>query len=142
MNNEKFIEEFNRKNEMFVRDLTSKESFVFSWHAGAVLPISHPKYYDGRINVEIRKIYNDSFGNINFEKDEYQVSDDIVTKLYNYVENNIEKLVKLALNQTTEMYEGVSDRLSIKFKSVYISLSRLNATSEEEKMKLQKLKRI
>lgn len=140
MNNEKFIEEFNKKNEMFVRDLTSKESFVLSWHAGAVLPISHPKYYNGRINVEIRKIYNNSFGNINFEKDEYQVSNEIVNKLYSYVENNIEKLVKLALNQTTEMYEGVSDNLSIKFKSIYISLSRLNAASEEEKNEIYKIK--
>lgn len=140
MNNEKFIEEFNKKNEMFVRDLTSKESFVLSWHAGAVLPISHPKYYNGRINVEIRKIYNNSFGNVNFEKDEYQVSNEIVNKLYSYVENNIEKLVKLALNQTTEMYKGVSDNLSIKFKSIYISLSRLNATSEEEKNEIYKIK--
>lgn len=140
MNNEKFIEDFNRKNEMFVSDLTSKESFVFSWHAGAVLPVFHPKYYDGRINVEIRKIYNNSYGNINFEKDEYQVSDDIVNKLYSYVENNIEKLIKLASNQTTVMYVGVSDNLSIKFKSVYISLSELNTTSEEEKKEIEKIK--
>jgi len=143
MNNEKSIEgleELNELNETFISDLTSKESFVISWHAGAVLPVFHPEYYNGRIDVEIRKISNNSYGNINFEKDEYQVSDDIVNKLYNYVENNIQKLIELALSQTTEMYVGRFDNLLIKFKSIYISLSELNTTSDEEKIEIAKIK--
>ena len=140
INDEVDVEELNRKNEMFVSDLISKESFVFSWNSGAVLPVFHPNYYNGRINIKIRKIYNNCSGNINFEKDEYLVSDDTVNRLYNYVENNMERLIKLALNQTTEMYDGVVDNLSIKFKSVYISLSKFNAISEEDKNEISKVK--
>lgn len=141
MNNENIIQEIDRKNARFISDLMNKNCFMIDWYKGAVIPKTHPKYYDGRINIEIRKIYNNSFGNINFEKDEYQVSDDIVNELYNYIEQNIEKLIKLALNQTTEMYEGVSDSLSIKFKSVYISLSELNTMSDEEKNIINNIKK-
>ena len=132
-------EEFNYKNESFIRDLNNKESFMFSWQTGGVLPTFHPKYYDGRINVEIRRIYDESYGNINFEKEEYQISDDLVNNLYNYIENNIEKLIKLALNQTDEMYEGVSHNLGIKYKSIYISLSIFNTKSDEEKQDIIKI---
>ena len=53
---------------------------------------------------------------------------------------NINKLIKLSLNQSTEMYEGISDSLSIKYKSIYILISEVNATSEEERSEISKIK--
>lgn len=140
MNNEKFIEDINQKNEIFIRELMNKNSFMLDWYAGAVVPKHHPRYYDGRIEVNIRKAFNSSYGNINFGKDEYQVSNELVNNLYNYIETNINKLIKISLNQSTEMYEGVRDVLRIKFKSIYISISGINASSEEEKNEIAKIK--
>lgn len=140
MNNENVIQEIDKKNEIFIRDLMNKNCFMIDWHEGAVIPKTHPRFYDGRIEVSIRKSFNNSYGNISFGKDEYQVSDEVVDKLYNYVETNIDRLIKISLNQNTEMYEGVSDNVFIKFKSIYVSLSGLNTTSEEEKNTIKNIK--
>ena len=140
MNNENVAQEINRKNEIFIRELMSKESFMLDWYAGAVVPKNHPRYYDGRIEVSLRRFFNSSYGNINFGKDEYQVSDKIVNNLYNYIENNIDKLIKISLKQSIEMYEGVSDVIRIKYKSIYLSISGINASSEEEKEDINRLK--
>lgn len=136
MNNE----DFNKKNEIFIRELTNKGSFMINWFEGSILPIDHPKYYDGRIEVIIRKEFNNSYGKISFGRNEYQISDEIVNKLYNYVENNIEKLFKISLNQNTTMYEGGNESLSIKYNSIYITISRTNASSESEKDEIESIK--
>ena len=45
------------------------------------------------------------------------------------------------INQNTEMYEyGTRDVLRIKFKSLYISISGRNGSSEEEKNEIYKIK--
>lgn len=139
--NNSMIEDVNQKNEIFIRELMNKDSFMLDWYAGAILPKHHPRYYEGRIEVIIRNAFNSSYGTINFGKDEYQISDDLVKNLYNYIESNIDKLIKIALNQSTEMYEcGTRDVLRIKFKSLYISISGRNASSEEEKNEIYKIK--
>ena len=140
MDNESVTKEIDRKNEIFISELMNKNSFMLDWYAGAVLPKHHPKYYDGRIEVNIRKVFNSSYGNISFGKDEYQITDKLVDNLYNYIDTNINKLIKLSLNQSTEMYDGINDSLSIKYKSIYISISEVNATSEEERSEISKIK--
>ncbi|MBR2712625.1 MAG: hypothetical protein IKE73_02825 [Bacilli bacterium] len=130
----------DQRNEIFIRELMNKDSFMFDWYAGAVIPKHHPRYYDGRIEVNIRKVFNSSYGNINFGRDKYQVNDEVVNNLYNYIETNIDKLIKISLNQSTEMYEGVSDSLRIKYKSIYISISEINAISDEEKEEIRNIK--
>lgn len=140
MNNENVAQEIDRKNEMFIRELMSKESFMLDWYTGAVVPKTHPRYYDERIEVSLRRFFNSSYGNINFGKDEYQVNDKIVNNLYNYIENNIDKLIKISLNQSIEIYEGVSDVIRIKYKSIYLSISGINASSEEEKEDINRIK--
>ena len=139
MKSENIIDEINRKNELFIEELMNKDSFMLDWYAGAVVPKHHPRYYDGRIEVNIRKVFNDVYGNINFGKDEYKVTDEAVSNLYNYVETNIDKLIKISLNQSTEMYVGGNDSLWIKYKSICISISGTNAFSEEEKNEIYKI---
>ena len=139
-NNENIIDEINKNNEWFIRELMNKGSFMLDWIDGAVLPKDHPHYYDGRIDVSIRKVFNSSYGNISFDKDEYQISDELVSNLYNYIETNIDKLIKLSLNQSADMYEGVVKRLSIKYKSIYIDVREINASSEEEKNAIKNIK--
>lgn len=138
--NENIIEDINKKNEIFIRELMNKDSFMLDWYAGAVVPKNHPRYYDGRIEVSIRKAFGSSYGIINFGKDEFQISDELVSNLYNYIETNIDKLIKISLNQNTEMYEGGRDVLRIKYKSIYISINGVNASSEEEKNEIYKIK--
>lgn len=136
MNNEKYMEELNKKNEIFIRELMSKDSFMINWFEGAVLPKNHPNYYNGRIDVDIKNLN----GNINFEKNEYQITEELVHKLYNYIESIINELIKISLNQNAEMYAGVAETLSIQYKSIFINISELNASSEEEKNAIKKIK--
>ena len=136
MNNENVIEEINKRNEIFIRELMSKDSFMINWFEGAVLPKNHPNYYNGRIDVDIKNLC----GNINFEKNEYQITEELVHKLYNYIEANINELIKISLNQNAEMYAGVAETLSIKYKSIFINISELNASSEEEKELIRNVK--
>lgn len=123
-------------NETISRELYNivynKSYFMISWYEGAVLPENHPNYYDGRIDIKISKNINQFYGNINIEKDEYKISSEIVDSLYNYIDTNINRLTKIALNQNTEDYAGVADSLNIKYKSIYISISGLNATNEDD----------
>ena len=138
MNSENNIEKIDRKNEIFIEELMDKDSFMLDWYADPAVPKQHPRYYDGRIEVSIRNAFNSSYGNINVGKDEYKVTDEVVSNLYNYIEINIDKLIKIALNQSTGMYVGESDSLRIKFKSIYISISRINVASEEAKNEIYK----
>ena len=135
----KEIEEIDKKNAIFIEELMDKDSFMLDWYAGPVLPKQHPRYYDGRIEVNIRYAFNSSYGNINVGKDKYKVTDEVISNLYNYIEINIDKLIKIALNQNTGMYVGERDSLRIKFKAIYISISRINVSSEEEKNEICKM---
>ena len=130
----------DQKNEIFIRELMNKDSFMFDWYAGAVIPKHHPRYYDGRVEVKIRKVFNNSYGNINFGRDEYQVNDEVVNNLYNYIETNIDKLIKISLNQNSEMYVGYGERLGVKYKSIYMNICVSNASSEEEKNEIANIK--
>lgn len=136
MNNEKFKEEINKKNEIFIRELMSKDSFMINWFEGAVLPKEHPNYYNDRIDIDIKNLT----GNINFEKNEYQISKELVYKLYNYIESNIDKLIKISLNQNAKMYAGVAEALCIKYKSIFINISEVNASSTEERKEIENIK--
>ena len=136
MDNENIAKEIDRKNEIFIRELMSKDSFMINWFEGAVLPKSHPNYYNGRIDVDIINLN----GNINFEKNEYQITEELIHKLYNYIESNINELIKISLNQNAEMYAGVAETLSIKYKSIFVNISELNASSEEEKNIIRNVK--
>ena len=113
-----------------------KDSFMIDWFEGAVLPKNHPDYYNGRIDVDIKN----SSGIISFNSDKYHITEELVYKLYTFVESNIDKLIKIALNQNTEMYAGVEERLAIKYKSIYINISEINASTEEEKSIIKNIK--
>lgn len=120
--------------------LYNKSFFMINWNEGAVLPLNHPNYYDGRINIKIIKDYDNTTGNINIEKEEYNITSDKVDTLYEYIENNINKITNIALKQNTETYAGVADNLNIKYKSIYISLSGTNATCEEDYNEINNIK--
>lgn len=128
------------ENEIFINRLMNKGSFMVDWYAGTVLPKTHPRYYDDRIEVNIIKVFDNFYGKIQFGKEEYQVSDEIINILYQYVESNIDKLIKISLNQNIEMYDGGGESLRIKYKSIYMDISETNASSEEEKQEIYNIK--
>lgn len=139
-NENDMFEDINRKNEIFIRDLMDKGIFMLNWSSGNIIPINDPNYYDSSTEVNIRRNYSDSYGDIRFKRDKYEVTEEVVSNLYNYVKTNLDKLIKITLNQTTDMFDGVIDYLSIKFKSLYISISEFNASSEEEVNEIRKIK--
>lgn len=132
MNNENAREIYNI--------LYNKSFFIVKWNEGAVLPLDHPNYYDGRINIKIIKDYDNTSGNINIRKEEYNITNEKVEALYEYIENNIDRITSIALKQNTETYAGVADDLNIKYKSLYISISGTNATNEEDYNEISNIK--
>ena len=77
-----------RTREMY-NILNNKSFFMVNWNEGTVIPIHHPNYYNGRIDIKIIKDYDNIIGNINIEKEEYCITNEKVEKLYEYIEKNI-----------------------------------------------------
>lgn len=120
--------------------LYNNHYFLIKISEGAVLPENHPNYYDGRTDIKITKQFDNCHWDINIGSDKVEITNDIVNSLYTFVENNIEKMFKLALNQYDEGVSGVYDTLEIKYKSVYISLSVLNTSDINEQTEINNIK--
>ena len=131
-----FQKKMAKENEEFMRYLYDKQTFMFYWYAGAVLPLNHPHYYDGRIIVDIKNRFGLT-GKINHEKEEYELTQELYLKLENLVSNNIDRLIKIALNQNSIMIDGVSNHMSIKYKSVFLNISKFNCSDEEDRNYLE-----
>ena len=50
----------NEENEKFVSAIINKGMFYLGVYSGAVIPITNPRYYDGRKNITLYKdiVYN------------------------------------------------------------------------------------
>lgn len=64
------LKKVDLEKEIFINGLMHKGSFIVYWYAGAVLPKNHPRYYDGRIEVNIIKVFDDFYGKIQFGKED------------------------------------------------------------------------
>lgn len=120
--------------------LYNNHYFLIKISEGAVLPENHPNYYDGRTDIKITKQFDNCHWDINIGSDKVEITNDIVNSLYTFVENNIEKMIKLALNQYDEGVSGVYDTLEIKYKSVHITLSVLNTSDVNEQTEINNIK--
>ena len=132
--------EYKNINRELYNIAYNKSYFMVNWYEGAVLPENHPNYFDGRINIKITKQFDNYHGNINISKDEYPLTEEIVNKLYDYIEKNINRLINISLKQNDEAYDGVADSLDIKYKSIYLTISGLNATTEEDYNEINNIK--
>ena len=140
LSHQEYLKEKNKQNEKFYKLLTNKDSFLFDWYEGAILPKEHPNYFKGRIEVSINKLFDNISGVIKIEKDEYELSNDLFIKLYNYIRSNFDNLIKISLNQKSEMYAGGDSIFRIKYKSVFIDIDENNISFKEELEFINKLK--
>lgn len=126
----------NEENEKFVSAIRNKGMFYLGIHSGAVIPITHPRYYEGRKNITLYKdiVYNHIYNTkVEIEKNKYSIDDDTFNNVIEYIKNNFNKLIQIALNQSNEMYDGVSHSINIKIGSILLNLSTLNTQNEEER---------
>lgn len=126
----------NKENEELVSAIRNKGMFYLGIYSGAVIPITNPRYYDGRKNITLYKdiVYNHIYkAEVEIEKNKYSIDDNIFNKVIEYIKNNFNKLIQIAINQSNEMYDGVSHTISIKIGSILLNLSTLNTQSEEER---------
>ena len=136
---EEFEKKLYRENHLFAREILNKNSFIFSWNAGAVVPVFNQNYYNGRIGVKIAKFFNDfDEKKILFGKEEYQLTDQLYEELYKYIEKNINKLIEVALNQNNEMIDGVTNTIFIKYNSICLHISTHNANRQEDREYISK----
>lgn len=125
--------------EKFVKELRTKDAFMLDWLEGAVLPVNHPNYYVGRVDVSIRKIGNKAYGTIKIQKEEYELSQENFKEIYNLIEKNIKRLIKITLSQNNENYNDVYDNIIIKYKSVYVDIRKSNITKDSDFKFVKKL---
>lgn len=126
----------NEENEIFVSAIRNKGMFYLEIYSGAVIPITHPRYYEGRKNITLYKdiVYNHIYNTkVEIEKNKYSVDDETFNKVIEYIKNNFNRLIQIAINQSNEMYDGVSHTISIKIGSILLNLSTLNTQNEEER---------
>ena len=129
------------ENDSFSSVLNNKGMFHLSIISGAVLPITHPRFYEGRKNIILDKDLENNYvyrQDIEIEKDKYHIDEQTIDEIIEYVKINFNKLLEIAANQSMEMYDGVVHSINVKLGSIYLTLSELNTTSEEDNQFLGK----
>lgn len=120
--------------------LFNKGGFYLEIRSGAVLPIKHPHYYDGRVDI----VLDDHFGKPNcsakIEKNEYSVNDEQFNEIKQLIKDNFNLLFEIAKKQTDEMYSGTYNSMLIKFNSVLLNISPDNVTNEHDFKAFNELK--
>lgn len=111
-------------NELY-QLIYNSSSFMFEMYNGKILPKDHPDYYDDLIEIKVIKKYDNVNGHITIWKEEYQITNEFVDSIFNYVELNINKLIEMSLKQNSEAEEYTSGgglKINIKYKSIFISM--------------------
>lgn len=133
--NNNLIDTFNEENAKFVSILNNKGIFHLSISSGAVVPITHSKYYEGKKHIVIDKDLENNYVSkqeVEIEKDKYSIDESAINEVIEYTKSNFNKLLETATNQSMEMYDGVSHSINIKMGSIYLTLSPLNAKSSAD----------
>ena len=135
MINDEMDEEEIDEMEEFIDMIDNKKIFYLSISDGTVIPITNPNYYVGRKDIVLEKdivlnkIYN---AKANIEKETYHVNNTKMDEIINFTKENLNRLIQIAINQTTETYSGGQLSIIIKIGSILITLSPSNAENEED----------
>ncbi len=120
--------------------LFNKNGFYLEIRSGAVLPILHPHYYDGRVDI----ILDNHFGKINCSakigQSEYSVNEEQFNKIKQIIKEKLELLYEIAEKQSNEIYAGTYNNMLIKFNSILLNISFDNINSENDYNILSQLK--
>ena len=132
--NNKFEDDIDEESEKFINMINNKGVFHLSIFSGAVVPITNPRYYDGRKEIILDKdiVYNHIYNaKVEIGREKYSINDVAIDKIIDYINDNLNKLIQIAINQNNKMYDGDSDSINIKVGSILIMLSPLNAKEED-----------
>ena len=99
-------------------------------YRGLVLPLNHPSYNDGRVEIEIYdRMYNENSDyKIEINGQHYKMNQIIFDKIKTYVDENIRTLIDLSIDETTDFlrkngyYGGISRSIRIKYGQLLVSL--------------------
>lgn len=120
--------------------LFNKNGFYLEIRSGSVLPILHPHYYDGRVDI----ILDNHFGKINCSakigQSEYSVNEEQFNKIKQIIKEKLELLYEIAEKQSDEIYAGTYNNMLIKFNSILLNVSFDNINSEKDYNILSQLK--
>lgn len=133
-------EEYIEEMEEIEQIMFSKDCFFLEIRSGAVLPIEHPKYYDGRIDITIDEQFNELNSSIKIQKDEYTIDREQLSKIKALIKKQFDDLIEISKKQTTEMHVGDYNTILIKINSILLNLSLDNVTSEDDLNILNNLK--
>ncbi len=120
--------------------LFNKNGFYLEIRSGAILPILHPHYYDGRVDIILDK----HFGKINCSakigQNEYSVNEEQFNKIKQIIKEKLELLYEIAKKQSDEIYEETYNNMLIKFNSILLNISFNNINNEKDYNVLSQLK--
>lgn len=76
--------------------IAPSNDFTIKLQCGSVLPITHPNYYNNRIDIEILDIEKYS---IKIEKEEYRINFEVLRKIKEFINKNLNILINYSLSQ-------------------------------------------
>ena len=117
----KYCQEDLYKIEEFI---SPSNDFSIKLESGSVLPMTHPNYYNNRIDIEILDIKKYS---IKIEKEEYRINFEVLRKIKEFINKNIEILIKYSLSQNKKFLlnnslVGGTRTITIKYGKLIISI--------------------
>ena len=105
--------------------ISPSNDFSIKLKSGSVLPMTHPNYHTNRIDIEILDIEKYS---IKIENKEYRINFDVLKKIKEFINKNIEVLIKYSLSQNKKfmlnnsLVGGGARTITIKYGKLIISI--------------------
>ena len=118
--------------ENLVDTLFDKDSFFLELFSGAVIPVTHPNYYNNRLEIKLieSNILNEQIAKI--EGTTYEITNEKNETIKKVLIDNFSNLINIALKQGTEMFVGGGTTLNIKIKSVHIMIDCNNVNNDDK----------
>lgn len=104
--------------------ISPSNDFSIKLKSGSVLPMTHPNYHNNRIDIEILDIEKYS---IKIENKEYRINFDVLKKIKEFINKNLDVLIKHSLSQNKKFMLnnslfGGTRTITIKYGKLIISI--------------------
>lgn len=129
-NGEKFVtalEEYvkrEQQEELYqIQEFVSlAEDFSIQLKSASILPMGHSDYYDNRIDIEIFSVKHYS---IQIEEKEYRINFEVLGKIKEVIDKNLEKLIKYSLSQNKSSIFNNDFAEELKTRTILIKYGKL-----------------
>ena len=114
----------NKENKRFIRTIQDRNFFIFEYHRGDIMSEQDCMILEEIMNKQkITTILDNEYKHL---------KDGTFEIIKKHVIDNIDRLVKMALESITDMKEGGFDYITIKYKTLYFQVDSMVLKSEDQ----------